>query len=57
MDTQVEEITPAKAREWLELNTRNRPLSQAFVNQLAQQIKRGSGSSPTRASRSTSMAC
>ncbi|WP_432048178.1 hypothetical protein [Streptomyces asiaticus] len=41
MDTQVEEITPAKAREWLELNTRNRPLSQAFVNQLAQQIKRG----------------
>ena len=41
MQSAVELITPELAREWLQLNTRNRPLSKAFVQQLAQQIERG----------------
>lgn len=41
MKPTVEVITPELARNWLLLNTRNRPLSKAFVQQLAQQIERG----------------
>ncbi|MFC8128468.1 hypothetical protein [Streptomyces sp. NPDC057302] len=41
MQSNVEVITPELARDWLLLNTKNRPLSKAFVQQLTQQIERG----------------
>ncbi|HEY8984942.1 MAG TPA: hypothetical protein VIU15_35880 [Streptomyces sp.] len=41
MQSDVEVITPELARDWLLLNTQNRPLSKAFVQQIAQQIERG----------------
>lgn len=41
MECRLETVTPKKAAEWLKLNTKNRPLSQAHVDSLANAIKRG----------------
>lgn len=37
----IVEITPAVARQWLQMNTSNRPVSQRRVNQYAQAIRQG----------------
>ena len=37
----IETITPAKAQEYLKVNTYNRPLAKAYVNALADQMARG----------------
>lgn len=39
--SRIETITPAKAQEYLNNNTYNRPLSDVYVNALADQMKRG----------------
>lgn len=41
LKSRVELVTPALAREWLKLNTRNRPIRQAAVADLAKAIERG----------------
>jgi hypothetical protein len=41
MYAQVVEITPELAREWLEMNTRNRPLKKFHVDQLSSAMKAG----------------
>ena len=41
MHAQVVEITPELAREWLEMNGKNRPINQAHVERLAEEMKGG----------------
>jgi hypothetical protein len=39
--SKVQTITPAKAAEWLEANTTNRPVSRTVVRSFAEAMKRG----------------
>ncbi|HEY5050458.1 MAG TPA: hypothetical protein VII50_06125, partial [Acidothermaceae bacterium] len=41
MRSKVQTITPAKAAEWLEANTTNRPVSRTVVRSFAEAMKRG----------------
>ncbi|HEY5457051.1 MAG TPA: hypothetical protein VIJ96_16425, partial [Acidothermaceae bacterium] len=41
MRSKVQTITPAKAAEWLEANTTNRPVSRTVVRAFADAMKRG----------------
>src|SRR5207249_3305120 len=41
MRSRVQTITPARAAQWLEANTTNRPLSRAVVRSFAEAMRRG----------------
>ncbi len=41
MRSRVQTITPARAAEWLEANTTNRPLSRPVVRSFAEAMRRG----------------